>query len=163
MGLSFPISLFTLDLGALAGTATPTVRTVNVLMFQDNNNALDIILGLNLAVTEDHANPNDPTMTIPGATTFGFAAGLGYRMYKHHTDKIHTFLEPFAKITVADVSSFADVLGLSVGANMGAECMFTEWFSVSGTIGLQADFADKFKSINVGTLTGGLAANFYWQ
>ncbi|HTJ44673.1 MAG TPA: hypothetical protein VL463_21355 [Kofleriaceae bacterium] len=161
MGLSLPISLFTIDLAGLGGTTTPAVHPVNILMFQDNANALDLILGVNLAVTPDGVDQaGNP---VAGATTFGFAAGLGYRMYKHHSERIHTFLEPRAFIGVNDVSSFADVLTLSVGANLGAEAMFTEWFSVSGTIGASADFSQKFKDINVGTFTGGLSANFYWD
>lgn len=163
MGLSFPVAAFSFDLGAFGGTATPTVHTVNLLYFNDNATAYDLILGVNLAVTQDHTDPNNPMVTIPGATTFGFAVGAGYRMYKHHSGKIHTFLEPRALIGVNDVANIGDVLTLSVGANMGAECMFTDWFSVSGTVGASADFSDKFKTINVGTLTGGLLANFYWD
>jgi hypothetical protein len=162
MGLSFPVLGFTLDLGGLAGaTTTPVVHPVNILYFMDSANALDLIAGVNLAVTPDHTDAaGNP---VAGATTFGFAVGAGYRMYKHHSARIHTFLEPRALIGVNDVSSFADVLTLSIGANLGAECMFTDWFSVLGTIGASADFSDKFKSINVGTLTGGLMANFYWD
>lgn len=163
MGLGFPISLFTLDLGTVTGSTTPAVHPIDLLWFNDNANAYDLILGVNLAVTSDHPNPADPTMTIPGATTFGFAAGFGYRMYKHHSERIHTYLEPRAIVTVGDVSSFADVLQLDVGAAMGVEAMMTEWFSVSGQVGLDATFGNKFKDINVGTFTGGLAANFYWQ
>jgi hypothetical protein len=163
MGLSFPVLGFTIDLGGLAGaTTTPVVHPVNILYFMDNANALDIIAGVNLAVTPDHVDPAT-MMTVAGSTTFGFAVGAGYRMYKHHSARIHTFLEPRAVIGVNDVSNFADVLTLSVGANLGAECMFTDWFSVSGTVGASADFSQKFKAINVGTLTGGLMANFYWD
>jgi hypothetical protein len=156
-GLSFPVTSLLTITGL---TATPTVPTISFLMFQNDKAALDILLGVQLLKTSDNPTAVPP---VVGATTFGFAAGLGYRIYQHHSARIHTFVEPFAKIAVTDVSSFADVLTISAGANLGAECMFTEWFSVSGTIGLQANFANKFKDINVGTVTGGLFANFYWD
>jgi hypothetical protein len=130
----------------------------------DSNNALDLILGIDFHVTPDTVTGMPPNqMTVPGATTFGFALGAGYRMYKHHSARIHTFLEPFGKIEVTDTSVFADVLKIDLGANLGAECMFTDWFSVSGTIGAQATFATKFKDIEVATATAGLAANMYWD
>lgn len=158
MGISIPLVFF-----SLSGLATtPTVDTVNITKFQDANNALDIILGVRLAVTPDTTTGNPP-VTVPGATTFGFAAGLGYRMYKHHTGKISTFLEPQAVVSVVDVSNFADALTLGVGARMGVECMFTDWFSVSGSIGAQVAFSQKFKDIELTTPTSGLTANFYWE
>jgi hypothetical protein len=161
MGISIPLVFFNLDLGGLAGTTAPVVNTVNITKFQDANNALDIILGVRLAVTPDTVDmAGNP---VAGATTFGFAAGLGYRMYKHHTGKISTFLEPQAIVSVGDVSSFADVLTIGIGARMGVECMFTDWFSVMGSIGAQVDFSDKFKDIELTTPTSGLTANFYWD
>jgi hypothetical protein len=170
MGLSFPAvggfdfsALSAIIASAGGGTATAApVPTVSFLMFQDNKTALDILIGVALTKTPD-TTMGTPPVTVPGATKFGFAAGLGYRIYQHHSERIHTFVEPFAKISVNDVSSFADVLAITVGANMGAECMFTDWFSISGTIGVQANFANKFNNINVNTVTNGLAANFYWH
>ena len=163
MGLSFPVALFNFNLNITGATTTtaPTVPTVSFLMFQDAKTALDILVGIDLSKTPDTVDAmGNP---VAGSTTFGFAAGLGYRMYQKHSERIHTFVEPFAKISVSDVSNFADVLDLTVGANLGAECMFTEWFSVSGTIGVAADFADKFNQITLATATGGLTANFYWH
>jgi hypothetical protein len=169
MGLSFPAvggfdiaSLAALITAAGGGAATTPVPTVSLLYFNDNRTALDLTLGIRLAKTPD-TTMGTPPVTVPGSTTFGFAVGLGYRMYQHHSERIHTFLEPFVKLSVSDVSNFADVLDLSGGANLGAECMFTDWFSVSGTIGGFVDFSNKFNNITLATATGGLNANFYWH
>lgn len=160
MGLTFPVtSLFSFSItGATAGP--PTVTTANFTYFMDSNNALDLMVGVGL-----HVTPDDPTTTPPTAssTIFGVAVGAGYKMYKHHSAKIHTFLEPYAKISAPDVANFADFLSLGIGAQMGAECMFTDWFSISGAIGAQADFTNKFKKIDIATFTGGLFANMYWD
>jgi hypothetical protein len=152
MGLAFALP---------SGGFSPS-GTANLRWFADNATAYDLILGVNLAKTSDTTMGNPP-VTVPGATTFGATVGFGLRMYKHHSERVHTFLEPFALLSDKDFSAFADVLAISVGAQMGAEVMFADWFSVSGAVGLEADFTNKFKDINVGTATGGLYANMYWQ
>jgi hypothetical protein len=161
MGLSIPISLLTIDLGALGGT-TETVPTANVLYFSDPTTAFDLIVGLNLHHTEDTTTGNPP-VPVAGGTIFGVAVGAGYRMYKHHSARIHTFLEPSVLVAINDFGNAADTVSLRAGAALGAEAMFTEWFSVSGTIGAGVSFTQKFKDIQLATFTSGLSANFYWE
>jgi hypothetical protein len=151
MGLAFALP---------AGGFTPA-GTANLTWFNDPNTAYDLILGVNFL----HGSVPDPAMPANkiDKNQFGFTLGFGMKMYKHHSAKIHTFIEPQILIGDSDVSSFADTISIGVGGFMGAECLFTDWFSVSGKIGVSLDFADKFNTITLSTGTSGLYANLYWD
>jgi hypothetical protein len=150
MGLAFALP---------SGGFTPA-GTINLTYFANDKTAYDLILGLHFAHTPDQAGPPP----VAGGDILGFTVGFGYRMYKHHSAKIHTFLEPQVLIADADMTNaFADSLSISVGAGLGAECMFTDWFSVSGQVGAGLAFSQKFKSIDFSTGTSGLYANLYWK
>jgi hypothetical protein len=164
MGLGF--NLFGLDFGpiiaaiAAAGGGMGVVlppANIDLAYFLSEKAALDLILGIKLAAVPNMAPATGST------TTFGLEAGVGYRMYMKDTGKIHTFLEPEVVLGAADFSNFGDTFVLNISGNMGVEAMFTDWFSVSGTVGLGLDFSQKFKNIFLGTVQGGLNANFYWH
>ena len=104
-----------------------------------------------------------PPVTTPGADLFGFTLGLGYRMYRHHSSKVHLYLEPEVVLATTDVSNFGDTVSLEVGLAAGVEAMFTDWFSISGQVGADLAFTSKFNVINLATFRDGLFANFYWQ
>jgi hypothetical protein len=161
MGLSFPVSLafnFTVNTGA-ATTPPPPVTPIDLLYFNDANTAYDLILGFNLS----HLSTTDAMGNTVSATTFGATVGAGIRMYKHHSARIHTFLEPAVVLHSDDLGSIGDNLTLGVGGSVGVEAMLTEWFSLSGQVGAELDFANKFKNITFDTVRTGLFANFYWD
>ena len=161
MGLSFPVSLalnFTVNTGT--GTpAPPPVTPIDLLYFNDANTAYDLILGFNLT----HASVTDAMGNTTSSTTFGATVGAGIRMYKHHSARIHTYLEPAVVLHSDDVGSIGDNLTLGVGGAVGVEAMLTEWFSLSGQVGAELDFGNKFKDITLQTVRDGLFANFYWD
>lgn len=152
----------TLGLGFTVPTSAAGYQTIDVVWFADATTAYDLIGGVNFAQTPD-TTMGMPPVTVPGTTLFGFAAGFGYRMYKHHSAKIHTFLEPSAVLSDGNVKQFGDTIGLGVGLHLGAEAMFTDWFSISGQVGVELDLTQKFKQINFNTARNGLFANFYWE
>lgn len=135
--------------------------TVNLTYFASDKIAYDLIVGLGFSHSEEVTLPGPPPVTT-GGDVVSLTVGFGYRMYKNHSAKIHTYLEPAVLISEGDFSEFADQLDISVGAGLGVECMFTDWFSVRGQIGAGLSFTDKFKSIALSTGTSGLYANMYW-
>ena len=80
MGLSFDV----------ATTASNPV--IDLTYFTDPATAYDIIFGLSYAHTQSMTT-GMPPVTTPGADLFGFTLGLGYRMYRHHSSKVHLYLE----------------------------------------------------------------------
>jgi hypothetical protein len=135
---------------------------VNLLYFTDQKTAWDVVVGAALAVTGD-STPPPPAPPVAGGTKFGVVAGLGLRMYKHHSARIHTYLEPLVKVSSADLGSIGDNLVIAGAGVIGVECLMTDWFLIGGQAGLGLSFADKFKTINVGTATSGLYATFLWD
>jgi hypothetical protein len=164
LGLSLPLTLLSRTTGAGAGSnAAVDVPTVGVLYFLDDRTALDIVAGFNFHHFEGFDNA-----TPPAAKTFdvfGIAAGAGYRMYKHN-GKLHSFIEPQATFVMGDVAGATIPAGssfvLRVGGLFGAEREISDWFSLSGAIGVGLNFGNKFKDIQFGP-TAVLAANFYWK
>ena len=148
-----------LSFGIPAGGAAPGYA-VSVVDFIDDHTAYDLLVGFDLHKSDGNAMAMPPTM---GGTTFALTAGLGYRMYKHHTARVHTYLEPAIQLSSADLGSIADNLTIGAGASIGVECMFTEWFSVRGQAGAQLAVGNKFKDIELTTATSGLFANMYWN
>jgi hypothetical protein len=132
--------------GAAAGGAAVAVPTVDIVYFLDDKSALDLIVGLNI----HHADAN----------TIGFAAGLGYRMYSVK-NSLRSYLEPQVVVVLPDVSA-TDTLGVNVGGTMGLERSLAPWLSISGALGLSANFVNNFKDIQLAT-TASLAANLYWH
>ena len=147
--------------------ATSTSDTqVNLAYFKDSHTAYDLFFGFDFAHTPDMMAPGMngmPPTTTPGGTKVGLSVGAGYRMYKRNSERIHTYLEPFAQVASADLGSVSDNLMLGVGGALGAECMFTDWFSVRGQVGVALTVGSTFKAIELATSTSGLYANFYWD
>ena len=50
---------------------------------------------------------------------------------------------------------------LGVGGALGAECRFTDWFSVRGQVGVALTVGRTFKPVELATSTSALYANFY--
>lgn len=157
LGISFPITLLTNITSAVSLTAE-RVPTINGLYFLDEKRALDVVAGI-LVHKSRFYNNTVPPMPVD-QTNFGFAVGLGYRLYKH-TDKFHTFFEPQGVLAWANTSDTA-TLELSALAMIGAEAMFTEWSSFQGTVGGGITANGKFEDIKVAT-TANLAVNLYWK
>lgn len=156
-GISLPFTLLSNITSAVSLTAE-RVPTINGLYFLNEKRALDIVAGVLVHKTRFYDNSMPP---VPkDQTNFGFALGAGYRMYKH-TDKFHTFLEPQAVLAWANVSDTA-TLELSGLVMIGAEAMFTEWASLSGSVGGGITANGTFDDIKVAT-NANLAANMYWK
>lgn len=156
-GISLPFTLLSNITSAVSLTAE-RVPTINGLYFLDEKRALDLVAGVLVHKTRFYDNSMPP---VPkDQTNFGFALGLGYRMYKH-TDKFHTFLEPQGVLAWANVSDTA-TLELSGLVMIGAEAMFTEWASLSGSVGGGITANGKFEDIKVAT-NANLAVNMYWK
>ncbi|HEY1556638.1 MAG TPA: hypothetical protein VGF94_17505 [Kofleriaceae bacterium] len=155
----------TVGISLAVPSGTLSGSEVELAYFTSDHTAYDLLFGVDLAHTPDAMMPATmgmPATTTPGGTTFGLTVGAGYRMYKHHSERIHTYLEPFALVSSADLGSAGDNLSIGVGGALGAECMFADWFSVRGQVGVALTFASAFKAIELATNTSGLYANFYW-
>lgn len=154
-------------LGLSIGVPTSSSDSqVNIAYFKDSHTAYDLFFGFDFAHTPDTTAPaamGMPAMTVPGGTKVGVSLGAGYRMYKRNSERIHTYLEPFAQVASADLGSVGDNLMLGVGGALGAECMFTDWFSVRGQVGVALTVGSTFKAVELATSTSGLYANFYWD
>ena len=133
------------------------VPTVDILYFLDPRAAVDIIAGINLH--KEQISAGMPPVTMD-KTVFGFAAGAGYRMYKH-MDKLHSFIEPAVSIGWADTSNSSS-FALHLAGYFGAERTVTDWFAFAGAIGAGVNFTNSFKDIQLAT-TATLFANFYWH
>src|SRR6516162_4016465 len=88
-------------LGLSVGVPTASTDTqVNLAYFKDQHAAYDLFFGFDFAHTPDTmmAGMNGmPPTTTPGGTKVGLSVGAGYRMYKRNSERIHTYLEPFAQ------------------------------------------------------------------
>jgi hypothetical protein len=155
LGISVPFLSFSNIFGLAVGEPVPTV---DIVYFLNDKAALDLIAGINLH--KEQVSAGAPPVTSD-QTTFGFAVGVGYRMYKHHSSKVHSFIEPQLVLDWPDSSS-GDALQLRLAGNFGLEAALTDWFSFSGTVGVGLNFANSFKDIQLATQSS-LAANFYWK
>jgi len=158
IGFEFPITLLSNFSGQLTGlTRAEPVPTVDVLYFLSDKAALDLIAGLNL----HYEQTVDPvTMMTSNTTIFGFALGVGYRMYKHN-GKLHSFLEPKGALFWGDTSR-SPTFGLSGGVAFGLERELTDWFALNGTVGGVLLATNKFNDIQL-VPTANLAAVFYMK
>jgi hypothetical protein len=157
LGFSLPITLLSNITSIVGGVAEP-VPTVDVVYFLSPKAAVDLIVGINVHHYEMVTNAIPPATET--TTVFGFALGLGYRLYTHK-GKLHSYLEPSGVLDWADTSNSA-AFGLRLGAAFGAERELADWMSLSGSIGAGLDLQNKFKDIQL-TPTANLAANFYWK
>lgn len=157
IGLSFPVTLLS-NITSAASVTAERVPTVDILYFLDPSAALDIVLGLNIHKTVIY-NSATPPMAMD-ATYFGFAAGLGYRMYKHR-NKVATYIEPQAVLEWTNLKDSATLAVSGIGL-FGVEVFLTEWASLSGAIGAGVRAANKFDDIQLATVAD-LAANLYWK
>jgi hypothetical protein len=148
-----------LSFGIPAGGAAPGYA-VSIVDFVDDHTAYDLLVGFDFHRTDGDG------MAMPAVksgTTTALTAGLGYRLYKHHTARVHTYLEPAVVLSSADLGGVADNLTIGAGASLGVECMFTEWFSVRGQAGAQLAIGKQLNNIELTTATSGLYANMYWN
>ena len=144
-------------------TAFPTGGdggAANILYGMDANTFLNIRFGFdfNKGTVVD---PMDPTMTSD-ATTVGFFAGAGYRMYKDTKGKIRPYLEPGGFISASDFSAFGDTLALGVDAILGVDYALMDQFTLGMGIGGGLTFSNSFKDINLGLFTQSINATFWW-
>ena len=157
LGVSFPVTLLSNITSAVSLTAE-RVPTINGLYFLNEKAALDMVVGVLVHKSTFYDNSVPPVGK--DQTNFGFALGLGYRMYKH-TDKFHTFFEPTAVLAWANVAETA-TLELSGLAQIGVEAMFTEWASLQGAVGGGVTANGTFDDIKLAT-NANLAVNLYWK
>jgi hypothetical protein len=156
-GISLPFTLLSNITSAVSLTAE-RVPQISGLYFLGETRALELVAGVLVHKSRFYDNSMPP---VPrDQTNFGFALGLGYRMYKH-TDKFHTFLEPQAVLAWANVADTA-TLELSGLAMIGAEAMFTEWASLAGSVGGGVTANGTFDDIKLAT-NANLAVNLYWK
>ena len=157
LGVSFPLTLLSNITSAVSLTAE-RVPTINGMYFLNEKAALDVIVGVLVHKSRFYDMSAPPV--AHDQTNFGFAIGAGYRMYKH-TNKFHTFLEPQGVLAWANTKESA-TLELSGLMLLGAEAMFTEWSSLSGSVGGGVTANGTFDDIKVAT-TANLAVNLYWK
>ncbi|HEX4449469.1 MAG TPA: hypothetical protein VH143_01310, partial [Kofleriaceae bacterium] len=102
---------------------------IDFAYFLSDKAALDILGGIQFSKT-----PNTAVAPAPdnSASEFGFALGLGYRLYTHKGQTIHTYLQPFGLIQSTDVSNIGDNFALDIGVNFGAEAFVNDWLSFRG-------------------------------
>lgn len=153
LGLSVPF----FSLSQLAAGTFESVPTIDLVYFLDAKSAVDLIAGINLHKRQVTAGT--PPMTSD-QTSFGFAAGVGYRVYTHK-GALHSYLEPKGVLSWSDTSNSAS-LSLRAAFDFGLERMIADWFSFSGTLGAGIAFSNKFNDIQLATAAS-LAANFYWR
>jgi hypothetical protein len=155
LGFSFPVTLISNVASGVLGTGE-RVPTVDIVYFLSDKAAVDLIAGVNIHRKQENA--------VSGGTEdvnlFGYAAGVGYRMYRSKNN-LRSFIEPQAVITWSDTAT-SDTFGLNLGASLGAERNITPWFSFSGAIGGTLNFTNSFKDIQLATSVN-LAANLYWR
>ncbi len=155
LGLSFPVTLLSNVAGGVLG-AGERVPTVDIVYFLNDKTAVDLIAGFNLHRTQVI---NAMAMTEDN-TLFGFAAGVGYRMYSSKNN-LRSFIEPQALLIWSDTAA-SDTFGLNAGVSLGAERNITPWFSFSGAIGGSLNFTNSFNDIQLAT-SANLAVNLYWR
>lgn len=155
LGLAFPVTLISNVAASVRGT-TERVPTIDFVYFLSDKAALDLIGGVNFHRLQ--------AVNAAGAAVdtnlFGFAIGLGYRMYSSKNN-LRAFIEPQGLINFPDTATSA-TFSLSGGAAFGVERNLTSWFSFSGAVGGGIAFANSFKDIQIAT-SANLAANLYWH
>jgi hypothetical protein len=157
LGLSLPFTLVT-NISSRASLIEERVPSIGLLYFVDDKSALDIVLGLNVHRYVQY-NSGVPPMGEK-VTRMGFAAGVGYRMYKHR-NRVATFIEPEVLMEWTNLNDSATFTLSGLGL-FGAEVMLAEWASLSGAVGAGLTFGNKFDDIQLAT-TATLAANLYWK
>jgi hypothetical protein len=157
-GLELPLTLLTNVAHELGGLSlAEPIPTVDLLYFLSDKAALDVLAGFNL----HYQQTIDPmTMMTTSTTVFGFAVGLGYRMYKHD-GKLHSYVEPRGRIFMGDVSR-SQTFGLGGGVVFGLERNLTDWVALSGSAGADVRATNSFKDVQVVPAVD-LSAIFYWK
>ena len=161
MGISVPL-FRGFDLGGLAGLAgvEPTFQTAKVLYALDADTWLNLSLGVNFANTGDSVDSmGNP---IEGATSFGLALGVGYRMYKPMKGKVRPYLEPSISLQAADIGEISDELGLALGALMGIDYALWEQFTIGAGVGARLNMLNAFDSTSFNLFTADINATFWW-
>jgi hypothetical protein len=157
LGLSLPFTLVT-NISSRASLIEERVPSIGLVYFLDEKSALDVVLGLNVHRYVQYNNAVPPMGEK--VTRTGFAAGLGYRMYKHR-NRVATFVEPEVLMEWTNLNDSATFTLSGLGL-FGAEVMLAEWASLSGAVGAGVAFGNKFDDIQLAT-TANLAANLYWK
>jgi hypothetical protein len=157
LGVSFQMTLLSNISSAVSLTAE-RVPKIDLLYFLSSTAAVDLVAGFNFHKTQVY-NGATPPMAVDRTST-GFAAGAGYRMYKHR-DHVATFIEPELVLEWTDVSNSATLTVNALGV-FGVEAMLSSWCSLSGSVGGGLAAGNKFKDIQIAT-NANLAANLYWK
>jgi hypothetical protein len=158
LGFSFPITLLSNFTNELTGlTRAEPVPTVDMLYFLSDKAALDFIAGINL----HYQQVIDPvTMMKSNTTVFGFAAGVGYRMYSH-SGKLHKFIEPRGELFMGDTSR-SPTFGFAAGFALGFERELVDWLALSGAVGGQVVVTNSFNDVQLVPVAD-LSAIFYFK
>jgi len=144
-------------------TTWPTggAPTADLLYNMGGANWLDLAVGINFNKGPD---PMDPTMS---ASTFGIDLGLGYRMYKDNKGAIRPYLEPAARIAIADFSNAGDTMSFGLGAIMGVDLQVLPQLTFGTGIGAGLTIGSTAgggigDNISFGLLTASINATFWW-
>lgn len=155
LGFAFPFTLISNVAGSVGGLFE-RVPTVDVVYFLSDKAAVDLIGGVNF----HHKQVFDAAGASSDTNVFGFAIGVGYRMYSSKNN-LRSFIEPQLVLSMPDTATGSSFTA-NAGAAFGLERNLTPWFSLSGAVGGSVNFTNSFKDIQLAT-SANLAANLYWR
>ena len=143
-------------------TAFPTggdATNLDFLYGLGGANWLDVQLGFNI----DHT----PANAAGGAanTVVEANVGLGYRMYKASSGRIHPYLEPAIDLGIGDFSNAGKTIGLSIQGKAGVDFQLFSQFTLGVQLVGSLNFisaGDTFNQIHLGTSTSNINATFWW-
>jgi hypothetical protein len=155
LGFALPLTLITNVAASVIGVGE-RVPTIDLVYFLSDKAALDVIGGVNFHRKQGVT----ATGTTVDTNVFGFAAGLGYRMYSSKNN-LRSFIEPQGVLSWPDTQT-SSTFSLAASVAFGLERNLTPWFSFTGAVGGGVAFTNSFKDIQLAT-SANLAANLYWR
>jgi hypothetical protein len=130
---------------------------IDLLYYLDKGSAIDIIAGINFR-RHQVTNPMPPPPTTD-TTQFGFALGVGYRLYKSKAST-HVYLEPKVALAFPDANSNLGAV-FRAALDFGVEQSLGSSFSIGGAIGPAFVFGNSFKDIQIAS-SASLFAIYYF-
>ena len=143
-------------------TAFPTggdIANLDFLYGLGGANWLDVTLGFNI----DHTPAN--AAGAPANTLVEANVGLGYRMYKAASGRIHPYMEPAIDLSIGDFGNAGKTVGLGIAGKLGVDFQLFSQFTLGVQLAASLDFisaGDTFNQIHVGTSTSNINATFWW-